>query len=124
MDRAKPRNVVGRALDLIAKHPSVHRIGRPVADGATNSVAVDVIFEVNLPSEWRQEGKSPSGVRMHESVRLEFSGGFPIEAPKLSLRSDFTRNVPHMMPWLIDGRPVPCIYDGELRELLHKEGLA
>ena len=28
-----------------------------------------------------------------------------------------------MQPWLKDGRPVPCIYDGELAELLHREGL-
>lgn len=123
MDPAKPRSVVGRALDLISKHPSVHEIGQPFSDGTTNAVAVNVIFEVNLPSEWRQQGESPSGVRMYESVRFEFSRGFPMESPKLSLRDDFTRNLPHMMPWLIDGRPVPCIYEGDLRELLHKEGL-
>lgn len=123
MDSAELRNSVGRALDLVAKHPSVHKIGRPVAESTTKTLTVDVIFEVNLPSEWRQQGKSPSGVGMHESVRLEFPSGFPMDSPKLSLRPDFNRDVPHMMPWLIDGRPVPCIYDGDLRELLHKEGL-
>ena len=29
-----------------------------------------------------------------------------------------------MQPWLADGRPVPCIYEGALRELLHQEGFA
>ena len=47
-----------------------------------------------------------------------------MDPPELSLRADFTRNLPHMQPWLADGRPVPCIYDGDLAELLHREGLA
>ena len=44
--------------------------------------------------------------------------------PRLSLREDFTRNLPHMMPWMIEGRPVPCVYDGDLAELLYQQGLA
>lgn len=123
MSRSGPRNVVQRALVLISEHPSVLEIGRPITNEATEAVIIDVTFEVNLPNEWRQQGESPSGVRLHEAVRFEFTRGFPLEPPKLSLRSDFTQKVPHMMPWLIDGRPVPCIYDGDLRELLHKEGL-
>ena len=47
-----------------------------------------------------------------------------MDPPELSLRADFSRNLPHMQPWLADRRPVPCIYDGELAELLHREGLA
>ena len=36
---------------------------------------------------------------------------------------DFNRNLPHMQPWLIEGRPAPCLYEGSLTELLHEEGL-
>ena len=47
-----------------------------------------------------------------------------MDPPQLSLRPDFNRNRPHVQPWLTGGRPVPCIHDGDLAELLHREGLA
>ena len=93
-------------------------------DETSDVVTVDVTFAVDLPSEWRRQGESPSGVRLREEVRFALPGGFPMDPPELSLRADFSRNLPHMQPWLADGRPVPCIYDGELAELLHREGLA
>ena len=46
-----------------------------------------------------------------------------MDSPWLSLRPDFNRNLPHMQPWLTEGRPVPCLYEGSLTELLHQEGL-
>ena len=57
-------------------------------------------------------------------MRFAFSASYPLYPPKLSLREDFTRNLPHMQPWMTDGRPVPCIYDGDMAELLHRDGLA
>ena len=86
--------------------------------------AVNVTFDVNLPNEWRGSGESPTGVRPRESVRFYFPVEFPLRPPTLSLRADFNRRLPHMMPRLMGGCPVPCIYDGDLAELLHKEGLA
>ena len=118
------RSVVRRSCVLISEHPGVDEVGRPKTDEASGAITVDVTFTVNLPSEWRRLGTSPSGVRLREVVRFEFPGGFPTDPPQLSLREDFNRNLPHMQPWLADGRPVPCIYDGLLSELLHKEGLA
>ena len=124
MDRAGVGNAVWRALALIHEHPGVDAVGVPQIDKSSGVVTVDVTFSVNLPSEWRRQGESPSGVRLREEVRFEFPGEFPMAAPQLSLRANFNRNLPHVQPWLADGRPVPCIYDGYLADLLHREGLA
>lgn len=113
-----------RALALVSAHPAVSHVGTPSLVDASGTVAVDVTFDVNLPNSWRRAGESPSGVKLQEVVRIAFPCGFPLEAPEVSLRRDFNRNLPHMQPWLIDGRPVPCLYDGDLAELLHHEGLA
>lgn len=87
-------------------------------------MGVEVTFIVNLPNPWRADGKSPSGVKLHETVRLDFPSGYPMAPPEPSLRADFTRDLPHMQPWTVEGRPVPCVYDGDLLELLHHSGLA
>ena len=123
MARAGVGDAVRRALILIAEHPSVEAVGVPRIDEERGVVTVDVTFSVNLPSEWRRRGESPSGVRLREEVRLEFPGKFPLTTPQPSLRANFNRNLPHVQPWLADGRPVPCIYDGYLADLLHGEGL-
>ena len=112
-----------RALALVAEHPAVSAVGAPSLNAASRGVGVHVTFNVNLPSEWRQRGVSPSGVKLKETVRFDFPTEFPLIAPGLSLRPDFNRNIAHMMPWLTDRRPVPCIYEGSLDELLHHEGL-
>ena len=124
MPPAGVSTAVRRALVLISEHPGVDEVGAPRIDEASGAVTVDAMLTVNLPNEWRRLGESPSGVRLREEVRFEFAGRFPMDPPKLSLRADFNRNLPHMQPWLADGRPVPCIYDGHLAELLHSEGLA
>ena len=122
MARAGVGDAVRRALVLTAEHPGVAAVGVSHIDEGSGVVTVDVTFTVNLPSEWRRHGESPSGVRLREEVRFEFSGGYPMVPPQLSLRADFNRNLPHVQPWLVEGRPVPCIYDGDLAELLHREG--
>ena len=124
MARASIGRAVRRALILIGEHPGVDEVGTPQIDEASGGVTVDVTFAVNLPSEWQRQGESPSGVRRREAVRFGFPGAFPMGPPQLSLRADFSRTLPHMQPWLVDGRPVPCIHDGYLSELLQKEGLA
>jgi hypothetical protein len=117
-------DTIVRALTLVSAHPAISHIGAPSFLDERGAVAVDVTFDVNLPQSWRRAGQSPSEVRLQEKVRLAFPSGFPLEAPEVSLRPDFNRNLPHMQPWLTDGRPVPCLYDGALAELLHHEGLA
>ena len=124
MSVAEENDAVQRALDLMREHPAVGGIGEPARDEASGTITVEATFAVNLPSEWRAEGRSPSGIGLSEAVRFDFPTGFPMVPPRLSLREDFTRNLPHMMPWMIEGRPVPCVYDGDLAELLYQQGLA
>ena len=119
-DRAPRSAPFRRAIALAHAHPQVASVG-PIDIG---SLAAQVTFRVNIPSESKQRGASPSGVLQEEPVRFEFPHDYPMQAPEPSLRIDFSRNHPHMQPWLVDGRPVPCIYDGALRELLHQEGFA
>lgn len=124
MTRAGPDDAVRRALALISEHPGVDGLEAQVTDAARGATTVDVTFRVNLPSEWRRRGESPSGIKSREIVRFDFPAGYPLYPPVLSLREDFTRNLPHIQPWVMDGRPVPCIYDGDPAELLHRDGLA
>ena len=113
-----------RALASVASHPAVSSIGSPCHDQNTGTTSVDVTFVTSLPSEWRRRGHSPSGVRSQEIVRFHFPRMFPLDAATPSLRPDFNRNLPHMQPWLTDGRPVPCVHDGDLTELILRDGLA
>lgn len=112
-----------RAWGLVAAHPAVSHVDPPRYDESSRTTSLDVTFDINLPSEWKPHGRSPSGVRPQEVVRLLLPSGFPMDPPQLSLRPDFNRNLPHMQPWLADGRPVPCIYDGDLTELILRDGL-
>ena len=124
MSSAESSEFLLRTLALVSVHPAVSHVGAPLLNEANGVTALDVTFEVNLPSEWRRRGESPSGVRLKEVVRFDFPSDFPMKPPGLALRPDFNRNLPHMQPWLLNGRSVPCIYDGDLAELLQQEGMA
>ncbi|MCY4357004.1 MAG: ThiF family adenylyltransferase [Gammaproteobacteria bacterium] len=124
MTRVKPTEAIRRAVALIAGHPQVDWVDSPVTDPTSRVTSVDVVFKVNLHSQWKRKSESPSGVRSREVIRFEFPAGYPLYSPVPSLREDFNRNLPHIQPWTMDGRPVPCIYEGDLTELLHRDGLA
>lgn len=119
----KVGNAILRALNLMTEHPSVSRVGHPQFNEASGIVSAEVEFEVHLPSEWKSRRQSPTGVRAKEVLRFDFPAHFPLYPPRLSLRADFNRNLPHIQPWLTEGRPVPCIYDGKMAELLQNEGM-
>ncbi len=118
-----PGKAIQRALAQVPSHPAVSNVGDPAFDETSGAIVVDVAFEVSLPNEWRSCGESPSGVRLKEVLRFDFPVRFPATPPGLSLRADFNRNLPHMQPYLIDGRPVPCIYDGSLVDLFYQDGM-
>ena len=69
---------VRRSLTLMSAHPAVSKVGDPVVDETTQIAAVDVTFDVSLPSEWQRRGESPSGVRAKEVVRFDFPSAFPL----------------------------------------------
>ena len=114
---------VMRALNIVKSHPAVCRVANPCFDKATKATRVSATFIVNLPNAWRPRGESPSGIRSREEVRFDFPMDFPLSPPIVLLRRDFNRNLPHVQPTLCSDRPVPCIYDGDLAELFHQEGL-
>ena len=55
-----------------------------------------------------------------EPVFLDFPSSFPLRAPTPRLRKDFNKNLPHMNPGALDDYVHPCIYDGNLDDLLHQ----
>ena len=123
MARSEADDAVARALLLIARHPQVESI-QNVDSGTDAGSVVDVVFNVNLASQWRAIGQSPTGVYAREVVRYAFPRSYPLDPPVISLRDNFDRRRPHMQPFLFHGRPVPCICDQPLVHLLHAQGLA
>lgn len=109
------------AMKEIAAHPSVVSVSEPVfGDGGA---LVNVIIDIGLGNRFRRRGGDLNGVRPREDVRFDFPVAFPAQAPAFSLRPDFSRNHPHIQPWLIEGRVVPCVVDGDLGEFVATRGL-
>ena len=112
----------GRVLALLS--PSRCKYISDVVPTRENGEAViDVTFEINLPSRYRKRGISPTGVGRAETARFYFPDDFPLNVPTPTLRKDFSRQLPHVQPYLKNGRPVPCVYEGDLNELLHRRGI-
>lgn len=123
MTKIKFNKAIRRALTLMESHPAICHVAIPSFDKETGTTSVTAMFDVSLPNAWRSCGESPSGVRLKEEVRFDFPSDFPFSPPCVSLRRDFNRNLPHMQPYFLSGRPVPCIYEGDITELLHQAGL-
>ncbi len=123
MAKTKFNKAVRRALTLMENHPAICHVAIPSSDKVKRTTSVTAMFDVSLPNAWRSCGESPSGVRLKEEVRFDFPSDFPFSPPCVSLRQDFNRNLPHMQPYFLSGRPVPCIYEGDITELLHQAGL-
>ncbi|MEW5704387.1 MAG: Mov34/MPN/PAD-1 family protein [Pseudomonadota bacterium] len=115
---------ISRALRLVTAHPAVEGILASVVDPETHAAAVDLAVRLGLPNAWMADGISPNGVRAVEPVTLIFPAAFPLKPPQIYLRADFDRSLAHVNPGSANERPVPCIYDGSLAELLQQQGLA
>lgn len=74
--------------------------------------------KVNLPGRFIKTGETDIGVRDREDVRFIFPDTFPLKAPIIKLRDDFPRSFPHINPF--EKHVLPCIYDGNLSELLQQ----
>lgn len=116
-------NTVARAIRVVEQHPSVKEVGIPTVDDKTRNTTVEVTFDLELPNAWMAEGVSPNGVFVNEVVTLVFSPNCSLVPPEIYLRRDFDRSLAHVQPGSPDEPPVPCIYDGDLRELLQQQGL-
>jgi hypothetical protein len=109
------------AVHEIAAHPAVRDLGDPVFGEAGAHVTFGL--ELDFGSRWAAEHVSPTGVLPVEVVRFDFGPGFPSTAARPSLRPDFSRDHPHIQPWLgPDNRVVPCLVDGALDEFAAAHG--
>lgn len=108
------------AVNVIKAHPSVRRIveGPTVLEKAFTLVVAE--FDVPLPSRVINNGVSATGVYSAEPVAFLFHPNYPLKAPRIRLRVDFNRSLPHINPGRIDEPVNPCIYDGSLDDLLHQ----
>lgn len=113
---------VRQAVDLIAFHPSVDRI-ESIAQAQPDCVHVTVAIRLGLPLPWMAEGSSPNGVWAVEPVVFSFPPDFPVHAPKIRLRDGFDRSLAHIQPGSPEEPIYPCVYEGNLDELLQAEGL-
>ncbi|PIG08294.1 JAB domain-containing protein similar to deubiquitination enzymes [Comamonas sp. 26] len=108
------------ALDQLRQHRGIARVGAPSESDGLVQVEVDI--PVELPSRAIALGVSATGVRAVETCTLVFRN-WPMQSPRVLLRPDFPRNLPHINPGAA-GTPVnPCIFEGSIDELLHRLGL-
>ncbi len=89
-------------------------------DNASPNV-LELKVNTHLPQDFEEKGVSNHGVMAIEPVRLVFSDRYPFVAPHVVLRDDFPRSFPHINPSL--KYVLPCIYEGNLTELLQQSGL-
>lgn len=119
-----PTESIARALRQVAAHPAVEGVAVSAVDPETGAAAVEVAMRLGLPNAWMADGVSPTGVQTVEPVTLVFPAAFPLKPPLICLRADFDRSLAHVNPGSAEERPVPCIYDGSLAELLQQQGVA
>ncbi|CPH57068.1 ThiF family [Burkholderia pseudomallei] len=120
MSSAVPQSVLD-VIGLLQRHRAVTRVNSPVqVEGGLYQVTVEVAVE--LPSRAKASGRSSTGVLAREVVIFEFGDGWPISAPRIGLRKDFPRNLPHINPYTEEDYVRPCVYAGSLSELMHREG--
>ncbi|WP_158918695.1 Mov34/MPN/PAD-1 family protein [Caulobacter sp. S45] len=109
------------AIHEIAAHPDVEDLQAPVF--GAHCAHVTFGLNLRLGSRWEAEGTSPTGVRPVEEIRLDFGPNFPRVAARVSFRQDFSRNHPHIQPWLgAEGRVAPCLVDGKISEFVAAQG--
>lgn len=115
----KFENKFETVIKQITSHPAVKEISN--IKKTAQACSITAIFEVSLPSNCKiSKVSSLTGVKLHEPVILEFSSSYPFKAPVIKLRKDFNRDLPHLNPSDLDDFVLPCIYDGDLSDLLNQ----
>jgi len=85
-------------------------------------VIVKVAWEVTLPNKFLNKGISDTGVRDEEEVSWLFPMSYPTHPPIPYLREDFSKNNPHINPYVSGEMTNPCISELSLSDLLHSKG--
>jgi len=109
--------LIARTRRIVAAHPSVTGVADVRRDTETGAWEIEVAVRL-------ADGQSPNGVRAVETVTLWFPGTYPLRAPTVYLREDFDRSLAHVRPGGLATRPRPCLFDGDVTELLQRRGIA
>ena len=117
-------DAIPNAIRLINEHREVEYVGINPPANPAGFVAISIAVRPSLPRQWCALGESPNGIRVREPVTMLCPPTFPLTAPTILLRQDFPRHFPHMYPRRTDQPPVPCLFDGNLSDLMHREGFA
>jgi len=115
---------VHRAIRIAEAHDAVWEICNLSSEPASGAVTVVITMKVGLPCIWVAQGFSPHGVKALEPVTFVFPGGYPLLPPKIGLRPDFNRSLPHIQPGDSSELPEPCLCEGSLGEFIHQKGFA
>jgi hypothetical protein len=116
--------LTARTLRIMAAHPNIVAVRRKDIASKTGTWEAEADIRLGLPNAWMAEGRSPNGVHAIETVTFWFPAGFPLRAPVIRLRADFDRSLAHVQPDPPNKPPRPCIFDGNLAELLQQQGIA
>lgn len=85
--------------------------------------AVRLDIRVEMPLDMKADGVSATGVYTVEPVTFTIPAGYPWRPPRVSLRADFPRNFPHLLPDAPGAIPRPCLVDGDQDEYFLQFGL-
>ena len=108
---------IEKALKYINEHRAFNNVSA-IQHGNEDKSIINAELPVGLPAQFIGAGSTDIGVRSVEPVSFIFDNFFPFKAPKIVLRDDFPRCFPHINP--SDKEVLPCIYEGDLSELLQQ----
>lgn len=111
---------IKEAINVIRAHNAIVPDSVKAKRHTNGSIRIEMQFKAPLPSRCSALGFSSTGVRKQEPVILDFPKTFPFRAPKIMLREDFNRSLPHINPGTYK-YVRPCVYEGDLNELLHQD---
>ena len=112
----------GKQFLLAALTHAECRAGRLIT-ADNDGCLIELDLNVEMPLEYKVDGKSPNGVQTIEKVTVRLWPNYPWSSPSFYLRSDFPRDLPHLQPGPLTQLPRPCLVDGSQREYFFQFGL-
>lgn len=107
-------------LQLINLHPSVK--GKAVLEELEEgnyAYRIGFTISISLPRDFQGIGVTDKGIKNEEECYIYLKRSFPATPPRIALRKDFPREFPHINPGAPDDYVNPCIYDGNLADLIY-----